>query len=213
MQEVLKKGLGFFVEMEDPKNEEKVTPKSQPPIINKEATPQNNEVMELLNRTINNRKSAYTSLLETARKMEKVLPNEADRIKAAFALIAAEGRTAENVIQAIDVHLSDLEGEHLRFKQQSELQLQTQSKTLKDRIDSLNIQNTTIQNELNSLNKRIQEIQTTLANNNHEIQNSDQQIKELEIKISSIYNQFKLALEATKHDLTSKKSSLSMILS
>jgi chromosome segregation ATPase len=170
------------------------------------------QMVESLLKVMMKRKTPYTALLDTSKKMEAAIPDENSRIKAAFAILSSDGTTTDNIAQSIDVHLTDLEGEHLRFKSISDQQVQQQSKSIKDRINNLTQENTSATTQIEELRLRIAALEEKEQKNNSEIITLTSQANELDLKITSTYNSFKNALDHIKNDLNNKKLTLGRIL-
>jgi chromosome segregation ATPase len=208
--------MGFLSHFVDFETEGQVNPYPPTKPLKPVATPVINspdeQMVESLLKVMMKRKTPYTALLDTSKKMEAAIPDENSRIKAAFAILSSDGTTTDNIAQSIDVHLTDLEGEHLRFKSISDQQVQQQSKSIKDRINNLTQENTSAIAQIEELRLRIATLEKKEQENNSEIITLTNQANELDLKITSTYNSFKNALDYIKNDLNNKKLTLGRIL-
>lgn len=79
------------------------------------AAPVNPEFVAAIRKAVLGRNTALTQLMATADKLASIIPDANQRLKAAYAT-AGDGRTVAQIVQAVDVHLADVEGEELKFK-------------------------------------------------------------------------------------------------
>lgn len=159
--------------------------------------------------TVLGRKSAYTALLDAAEPMKTIIPDEATRFKAAFAVIhASQQRTIEQVVQAIDVHVSDLDGEQMRFLQSSK---EARDKGVAAR--QADITNSThriksLREEMDRTNKRLVEMAEELRKTEQSVVTLQTELTAEEHKIQSIENEFRSALASAKADLGARQERL-----
>jgi DNA anti-recombination protein RmuC len=207
--------LGNFVEFENKEGvEQPKVPPTKPTINSNGSSPPvyDTDMLATLNKVISQRKTPYTALLEVAQKLEKTVPDEFMRIKAAFAIVSADGRSAENVIQAIDVHISDIDSEHMRFKNTTDQQILQKSQTLRERAKSLTEANDQAAKRCEELHKQLHQLDQQTANNNNEIFELTKNATAVENEIKIVYEKFKLASDHIKASLNDKKYSLTNTL-
>lgn len=82
--------------------------------------PAHNEMTAELLALVMNRPTAYSALAEAIAALSEIAMDDGTRYRSAFAVLKkTQQRTVEQIAQAIDVHLSVLESERLRFAAQS----------------------------------------------------------------------------------------------
>lgn len=169
-----------------------------------------NQFITALRTAIKGRQSAYTQLLAAADKLVTIIPDANTRLKAAY---ATTGRNVVEVVQAIDVHISDLESQRMQFGAALE----------KTKNDALG----TMQNELNGLDPSVTSMTATITSLSQQIQDLQQRIgtatarkAELSTQISlktneftSSEQQFAQALTVVKGELDGQKSIVQSVLS
>ena len=169
-------------------------------------------MLEALQKTINSRKTAYTALLEAASKLTNVIPNETQRIQAAFAMISGDGRTLNNVIQSLDVHIADLESERMRFKATSDKQVSERcgAKTLS--ATALRESIKASQAEIDQLTQRIGTLTAQIHENDLKAADLERQAAADESEIRTVEDRFNNTVEFAKSDLANKKQQLATVL-
>jgi methyl-accepting chemotaxis protein len=184
------------------------------PLTNIDSSPSfkpiDNDVLEELKKVIRRRSSNYTTLLDTASKMEKAIPDENARLKAAFAVMSSN---ISLINQAIDVHIQDLEGERLRFQATHDQKLKEKSGTLREQSDRLKQDSANKTEQINQIQQQIKTLQDTIFENNRKSQELDLQAAQAERDIQNVAANFESAVEFLKGDLKNKKISLSNTLS
>lgn len=171
-------------------------------------------MLDALQKKISGRQTPYTALLENAENLKEVIPDEIMRLKAAFKTITKDGnRTIASIIQAIDLHVSDIEGERARFRATTEQQIKAKSGALRDQASQLKtqcaaneVQIAQFAAEQARLQEQMNVAQSKMLELNH-------QADMAEADILATSTAFDNAVEFTKTDLITKKTSLSAVLS
>jgi hypothetical protein len=174
----------------------------------------NPEMLHLLNKKVLDRKTPYTALLDASTKLEKVIPDADTRVKAAFTMISADGaRSISSITQAIDLHVSDLEGERLRFKQSTEAQVTAKVASARAKAAQLTSSADSDRQQIEKLQQQITALQERIASSTAEAQQISNQADADEQSIRSIEQQFNDAVDFAKSELSSRKASLAAVLS
>lgn len=113
--------LNLVVESDNPKNGKPATPAPvQPPAVGIQpggpatpATALNADILNTLMGVINNRTTAYTTLIATATTLAEFIPSEDARLKAA---IKTANVTPEQIRAAAVIHVADIDSAVNRFK-------------------------------------------------------------------------------------------------
>lgn len=167
---------------------------------------ENAEMIDVIRKATLGRKTAYTALLEAANKLANVIPDANTRIKAAYAMVGGEQRTAETIIGAIDIHISDVDAEQRRLAAQLETSAMAQVNKLRDQANQLTEANADRQRQIEALQKQI----STTANDIAELTTtaaSNQQ------KIDASGAQGARAIQVVRGELESQRALLSTLLS
>jgi len=214
-----KKILGLFVETEESNPDQSA--QSEPPVkaINTKSTSAvevsvDQEMLATLQSKIKSRTSPYVTLIEAADRLVSVLPDEPTRLKAAFAMVTGDGnRSVSSITKAIDVHLSDLEGERIRFKKTSDEQTILKSASLRDQAKNLHAQNVTNTSQIERLQADIAKLQDSIIKNTALCNDLNLQADNSEAEIKAVSAKFDRTVDFLKNDLAEKKHSLSTLLS
>lgn len=217
-----KKALGAFVEFEDGSQSQTQTQTQAPqPVVTvpiqtqsqSQAPSVNQEMVDSLMKIVANRKTAYTALVEASERMKSVIPDEGTRLKAAYTMVSAENqRTLDSIIQAIDVHLTDLDGELRRFSASLDDQMQKKVGGPRLRIQAIAENKTANLAEIDRLRKQIDEIVRQNEVNDSEAQRIAQETATIESEINSVGEKFKLSLQYVRQYLIDKKTQFSSTL-
>jgi len=212
-----KKLLGFFVETEE--TNEAPTAKPAIPVsavvpTAKAASSVDQEMLASLQKKIHARSSPYITLIEAAQRMSGVIPDESTRIKAAYTMVSADGtRSLSSIMQAIDVHIADLEGERLRFRNASDEQTSRKSAAMRDQARNLEEQNAENAAQIQRLQADVAKLQTAIATNAAQSRELKQEADSADGEIKRVSIAFDVAVDFLKRDLAAKKNSLTTILS
>lgn len=172
------------------------------------------EMLETLNKVVTGRKTSYTALVETSAKLSAVIPDETQRLKAAFVTIAGDGqRSLGDVIKAIDVHVSDLEGQLTRFSQSSDLQLKQKSGALRAQAQTLQHEVEANLNEIATLTARIASLTQRNQEASGQASELARQADAAESEVKAVTERFSRTVQYAVADLQRKKQQLSTVLS
>ncbi|KEY57256.1 hypothetical protein [Serratia sp. DD3] len=78
-----------------------------------------NPMVERLHQAVLARATVFRQLISNMTALEKVLPDEAARLQAAFAVLKQNGASVANLQQEIELHMRDLETQELRFREEA----------------------------------------------------------------------------------------------
>lgn len=222
---MLKNIVGLFVEVEDKhiqssQNATATQPIAQQPhpvvggqVFTPVADQVTADLRATLQRVIANRKTAYTALVEASDRLKNVIPDEITRIKAAYAMIAGDGqRTLADVIQAIDVHLADVEGELMRFKQSSESALTSKVGSLRASARNLLGNNESRQQRITTLEAEIATLRQGIVDDTNKANEITAQADATEAEINGVAAKFSAVQAEIKSDLANRKIQLSSVL-
>lgn len=172
----------------------------------------NPEFVAAIRKAVMGRNTALTQLMATADKMSNIIADPQLRLKAAYAA-AGDGRSVKQIIDAVDVHLSDVDGEELRFKtamdgkvhaelaplEQQHVALAGQIKSSQEQIASLQARIIELTNNIGTMTQQQAEASTAIANKRQEL--------------STMADSFKAAAAAVRSELQANKATISSALS
>ena len=173
----------------------------------------NMEMVEELKRVLTKRISPFTTLEEKANAMASAIPDETMRTRAAFGILAAEGRPAADIIKAIDMHVVDIDGEQNRFAAAVSSAKTAKSGAIRTEISNLE-KSVAADNELvQRLHQQVVDAQSRIASNQQLISEKTTVAANVEADFDFKIAQFTAASDAVKTSLISRKNVLSSVLS
>lgn len=216
--------LGAFVDLE---SSEQAAPAQPAQAVAKPGTPPvkgpapaapaypsvNPEMLEVLQKKISGRVTPYTALLENAETLKDVIPDETMRLNAAYKMVSKDGRTVASITSAIDVHLSDLEGERMRFKQMTDKQIKDKSGALRGQAEAAEAAVNRAATDIERLEAQIAKLREEIVTNQQRSHELKQEADAAEADIINTANAFEATVEYVKQDLQNKKVSLGSLLS
>jgi chromosome segregation ATPase len=178
------------------------TPSSAPVSTYVPAPAVDDEAVKALRNVAYARPTAFKTLLDAMEKMKDIILDEGTRAKAAFATISSDARTPAQIIQAIDIHLNDLQGEQSRFNSLAESKKNSLSTSLAAaennttrEIETAEREWQALHDQMDAKNKRILELKDSLVKTQHERQNIDADFQRAATNFSVAYNQVRSELE------------------
>lgn len=199
---------------EDPNAVKAAPPKAAPATLPTAApsTQVSNEFVSAIRKVVLARNTALTQLLAAADKLTTIIPDANVRFKAAFAT-AGDGRSVKQIAEAVDIHISDVDGEELRFKAAIDQKAAIEVGALEQRAQMAASAIVSAQNALAQAQQRIAELteQITRQQTEQAAALSEASVKRSEIE--QVAMQFKMAAEHVRHELQSNKSTILSALS
>lgn len=158
------------------------------------------------------RSTAYTTLMDAADKLSAIIPDPIQRLKAAH-VTSNSGRSAQQIADAVSMHLADIDAESLRFKQAIEEKRRQQIGALDAKASAAQLTITTSTQEVERLTARIQELQLNITKAQTEAAgvNSEKAIAESEI--DNAINNFNIAANTLRDELNASKTTVLSTLS
>jgi chromosome segregation ATPase len=202
---------------EDPNAAKPAAPAAAPvqaaPIGQVPGLPQaENTFVAALRQAIKQRSSAFTNLLAAADKLANIIPDPATRLRAAFAT-SGDGRSPREVVDAITVHISDLEGQKLQFQRALEGQRAAKLGGLQAELDALRPANDNAAAQIASMTQSIQQLQQLIATNTSRGNELQGQLATETASFTASAQQFELALATVKQELEGQKTAVLSTLS
>jgi chromosome segregation ATPase len=172
----------------------------------------NDEMVQAIKRNTLSRKTPYTALLEAADKLANVIPDPNMRLKAAYAMVG-EQRTVEAIMKALDIHISDVDGEKMRFGQATDQRRKTELGSLTTQLTQLNTSTEQMQTEITNLHARIQQLNTTINDNTVKANELAAQVNSRGAEYDATVAQFENAAQLVRGELEQQRIAISSTLS
>lgn len=167
-----------------------------------------NEFVPVLQNAVKSRNTAFTALLNTADKMASIIPDSGMRLKAAFATIATDGRGANEVMAAIDIHMSDLEGQKLAFMSALERKrTETLGQLERDKATSAKLAKDAEQ-RISVLQAEITKLQETILVSGTTVTAIDAKMQEEASHFDASKLQFEQAIAQVRTDLENQRTAI-----
>jgi chromosome segregation ATPase len=201
----MKKALGSIIEFDAPAQQPQTA--APVPITGPSAAPvlgaglYDATMLETLQKVVISRKTPYTALVESAAKLATVIPDETQRLKAAFVTIA------------IDVHCSDLSGQLARFNQSSDVQVQQKAGALRSQAKTLTDEVARNVAEATQINARLAALAARNAEASSQAAVLNQQADTAEAEVKAVTSRFEATVTYAINDLKQKQRQLSTVLS
>lgn len=171
------------------------------------------EMVADIEKVISRRPSPYSQLRTSAEQMKNAIPDETTRLKAAFALLAAQGTAAQQVIASIDIHIRDVETEKTNFETQSTNAANAKVGSLRSEVEHLQAVQQSDQDTIIRLQEQIVQIQTRMNERAGTIAQKTNEANTAESQIKQTVSKFKAAADSVIASLNLKKTTLSSMLS
>jgi predicted nucleic acid-binding Zn-ribbon protein len=171
----------------------------------------NAEMVQAIKTNTLNRKTPYTALLEAAEKLASVIPDQVTRLKAAYAMVG-EQRTVGAILQAIDVHISDVDGERLRFNQASDQRRKTELSSLTAASQQLAEANKSMNGEIAAMQERIRALTDSIITNEGKVSELTAQLNSRTLEFDLAVQQFDAATNTVRAELEQQRAAISSTL-
>lgn len=153
------------------------------------------------------RNTALTQLIATAETLADVIPDPVMRLKAAYKT-ASGGRTANEIADAVRIHLADVDGEEVRFTQAMNAKVTSEVGTLRAQADAAEAVAKNSVDEIQRLTARIGELQQqgAQATTDAATLRGNAQARENELRVSE--TEFKAAAQAVRDELNGHSNTI-----
>jgi hypothetical protein len=141
-----------------------------------------NPMTPRLHEAVMSRATGFRQLATNMQALEKVIPDEISRLRAAFAVLQQSGGSVPNLLQDIDLHARDLETQSMRFREESDSERKQRvgqrEKSLEDAqslIDAAQSEVTRQQEIIDAQQKKITDLKVEIQNQTAELDRASQQ--------------------------------------
>lgn len=171
----------------------------------------NQEMVQLIKKSIFSRSSAFTTLMAAAEKLESFIPDVVTRYKAAWST-SSGGRSAQDVINALQTHLLDVDNEERRFQALIEEQRKGSIGVKQTRVVSLRGDNDDSRAKIQALTAQIQGLTEHISKQELEISSLESEITAKNAELESTLGEFKVAAASVRDELNQYRSSIAVSL-
>jgi hypothetical protein len=175
------------------------------------SAPVSPEFVAAIRKAVLGRNTALTQLMATADKLAAIIPDPNQRLKAAYAT-AGDGRTVAQIVQAVDVHLADVEGEELKFKAALDGKAHAEVAPLEQQAQLQAQAVERAQQEIASAQARIAELGAQIGTLTQEAANAQAAAVAKRQELELMASNFKLAANAVRAELQQNKLVISSAL-
>jgi hypothetical protein len=162
------------------------------------ATSPKQAIVEAIRKATMSRNTAYTQLARAADALHDLIPDQVMRLKAAYRTSGA-GRTAQQIAEAIDIHLQDIGGEELRFHQMIESKLATE-------VEGRRRQAQAAADAARSAHEQIQALEKLIIEKNEEATRISGEAAQVSLDLQQSHADFKLAAAQVRSELEGAKA-------
>ncbi len=162
------------------------------------ATSPKQAIVEAIRKATMSRNTAYTQLARAADALHDLIPDQVMRLKAAYRTSGA-GRTAQQIAEAIDIHLQDIGGEELRFHQMIESKLATE-------VEGRRRQAQAAADAARSAHEQIQALEKLIIEKNEEATRISGEAAQVSLDLQQSHADFKLAARQVRTELEGAKA-------
>ncbi|EKS66752.1 MULTISPECIES: hypothetical protein [Caballeronia] len=159
-----------------------VTPNQPTAATQAAASAADNPMTPRLHEAVMSRATGFRQLATNMQALEKVIPDETSRLRAAFAVLQQSGGSIPNLLQDIDLHARDLETQSLRFREESDRERKQRvgqrEKSLEDAkslIDAAQLEVNRQQEIIDAQQKKITHLKVEIQNQTAELDRASEQ--------------------------------------
>ena len=167
----------------------------------------NADMVAAIREAVFGRNTAFTQLLTASEALADVIPDPTMRLKAAHKTGGA-GRTGKQIADAVDVHLQDVDGEELRFKNMIDSKVQSEVGTIDAQAQTAASQAQQAAQEIEQLQQRIGGLQKLITDMNGKAAELSAQSAVKRSEFDAALAQFKVAATAVRTELNGSKSAI-----
>lgn len=167
----------------------------------------NTDMVSAIRKAVFGRNTAFTQLLSASEALADVIPDQVMRLKAAHKTGGA-GRTGKQIADAVDVHLQDVDGEELRFKNMIDGKAQAEVGSLEQQAQQASTQASQASAEIEQLQQRIGALQKMIGEMNLKSSNLTAESITKRAELDGAMSEFKLAAQAVRNELNGSKSAI-----
>lgn len=171
----------------------------------------NPEFVAAIRKGVFSKNTALTQLITAADALQTIIPDQVTRFKAAFAT-AGNGRTPNQIIAAVDIHMADVDGEEGRFKVVLDQKLGSEIQQLNQIVQNAEASVTAMAGEIERSQARIAELQKKMGETAQQRNEAATAVTTKTAELEHTTSAFKLAANAVRGELQQIKASIGAAL-
>lgn len=174
-------------------------------------SPVDQEMYQRLKMVATSRVTSFKTLKESTKKLDGIIPDEPGKIRAAFAMLSNEARTPAQILQAVDMHLSDIDSEVTKFMAQAEARKASTITQLDNEINNTASMITNSNRTIETLSSQIGQEQIKLTDLNTKMIELQGKRSNIENEIALTTSKFTQAADAVKAELMGDRNTLQSV--
>lgn len=171
-----------------------------------QATGINPEYVAAIRKAALTRQSPLTQLMDQLDKFATIIQDPMVRMKAAHASVP--GLTVKQLSDAVDAHLSDVDGEELKFKAMIDSKIAQDVGGVQAEAEGLAKQIAQAQADIQAAQTRIAELGQEIGTLSGQLSQAQNLATTKKIELDQASQQFKVAAQAVRSELTSNKQAI-----
>jgi hypothetical protein len=171
----------------------------------------NQAMVDAIKKSLFARPSALTDLLAAADKLSGIIADTPTRIKSAFAM-SSGGRTAQQVLDSLTVHLNDVDGEERRFQAALDGTRQAETGALTQQANDLLRHNETCAAEIAAAQQRVAQLQEQMGRQAAQAAELQAQAAAKSAELDRRAAEFRQAADAVRAELQQHRATISTTL-
>lgn len=167
----------------------------------------NQTMVDLIRKQTFSRSTALTTLISQADALVDIVPDPVQRLKVAQKT-AGQGRASKDFIDAVQIHLNDVDAELRKFDQMIETKVSTEVGGLKAQVATTESQINSSQQEIQQLTARIQTLHEQAAAATTKRAELMAEVSSKEHELRQTAAEFKAAAEVVRAELNAHKQTI-----
>jgi chromosome segregation ATPase len=153
------------------------------------------------------RNTALTALIAASDTLADFIPDPVTRLKAAQKT-AGGNRSSKELVDAVQIHLADVDGIERQFSNTLESKVQTEVGGLHRQAEAAEAQITNAQTEIQTLNQRVQQLQQQSVEAGTRLNELRAEAASKETELRQAEKDFKAAAESVRVELNGHKNTI-----
>lgn len=167
----------------------------------------NTAMVEAIRKSTFSRNTALTALIAASDSLIDIIPDPTMRLRAAQKTAGA-GRSAKDMVDAVAIHLNDIDSEALRFDKALTSKIQAEVGGLIQQAESIDSQINAANAEAAGLAERIQKLQEMVAASIGKAAELRHTASNKEVELRQAASDFKVAADAVRAELNQHKATI-----
>jgi len=171
----------------------------------------NPQFVEAIRKGVFSKNTALTQLITAADALAELIPDQMTRFKAAYKT-TGNGRSPQQIVQAVDIHLADVDGEEARFKVALDQKLGSEIQQATLTVQQADAAVEQMRAEIERAQQRIAQLQTQITETSGKRAEAASAVQTKTAELENTAGAFKLAANAVRAELQQIKVTVSTAL-